>query len=213
MALMKAKLVPGYFHHEAELPHGLTVEDVRSSMQDTCDLLSAMNEFLVGQGHQRLEDIVLGNSFSGILSEFLVKGLSAHSRELTRNLQVGGHPDLILRGTYPDDKILRAEEGVEVKVSRQRGGWQGHNPEDVWLLVFRYKKVDEALQRGLPVEEREPMTFIEVLGAQLRKQDWSFSGRSGESRRTITASIARAGMARLRANPIYRDPAYAVRQR
>jgi hypothetical protein len=43
-----------------------------------------------------------------------------------------------------------------------------------------------------------------VLAAKLTKNDWSFSGRSATSRRTITASIKKEATERLRKNWIYR---------
>ena len=36
------------------------------------------------------------------------------------------------------------------------------------------------------------------------KKDWAFSGRSATSRRTITASVTRAGFEKMEANWIYR---------
>ena len=39
----------------------------------------------------------------------------------------------------------------------------------------------------------KPFRFIKVVGALLTQNDWSFSGRSATSRRTITASVTRSG--------------------
>jgi hypothetical protein len=50
---------------------------------------------------------------------------------------------------------------------------------------------------------RRPTEIAGVYAAQLRKRDWSFSGRKGESRRTITASITKSGMDKLRSNIVY----------
>jgi len=54
---------------------------------------------------------------------------------------------------------------------------------------------------------------VEVLAARLEETDWNFSGRSETSRRTITASINQDGMTKLRANPVYRHPNYAIGRR
>lgn len=89
---------------------------------------------------------------------------------------------------------------MEVKASIQRGGWQGHNPEDGWLMVFRY---EAGRTHG---EEWVPLRFTEILCAQLCKDDWSFSGREGQSRRTPTASITTTGVEKLRTNFVYRLP-------
>ena len=47
--------------------------------------------------------------------------------------------------------------------------------------------------------------FISVAGALLTQSDWNFSGRSGTSRRTITASVTPSGFSKMSANWIYRD--------
>jgi len=80
----------------------------------------------------------------------------------------------------------------------------GHNPEDVWLLVFVFDSntARDAMQGIDP----KPFRFRKVVGALLEKDDWSFSGRSKTSRRTITASVTRTGYAKMESNWIYRDP-------
>ena len=195
-----------FLNDQAVLPYGLTVAEVRQAMDRTYDFLHAINTFLVERGYGRLEDILLGNSFAGVLSETLVKNLSDASHTLTRNRKVGGHPDLILPDRYPGDAILRGEDGMEVKASKTKGGWRGHNPERGWVMIFRYI-VDATTD---PVEDRHPTDFVEVLAAELQEEDWSFSGRTGTSRRTITASINVQGTTKLRSNPVFRNPAYAV---
>lgn len=195
-----------HFNDGAVLPYGLTVAEVKQAMHGTYDFFHAINPFLVERGYGRLEDILLGNSFAGVLSETLVKNLSDVSQTLTRNRKVGGHPDLILPGRYPSDSVLRGEEGIEVKASKTKGEWQGHNPEKGWVIIFRYVLDTETE----PIDDRRPTEFVEVLAAELEEADWSFSGRTGNSRRTITASINVRGTAKLRSNPIFRNPEYAV---
>ena len=70
-------------------------------------------------------------------------------------------------------------------------------------MIFQYS-IDIETE---PKENRSPTEFVQVLAAELVDDDWSFSGRKGKSRRTITASINRQGMAKLRSNPIYRKGA------
>ncbi len=190
--------VRGSFNPRAVLPHSLTIDNVRLTIEATHDLLYGMNSFLVSKGQPRLEEMMLGNAFAGFLSEIIVKNLADHSVQLTRNRKIGGYPDLIPKGKYPSDQVLRGQ-GLEVKASKQRGGWQGHNPEKGWLVVFVYR-IDMETQ---PVEDRFPTQIDEVLSAELDDDDWSFSGRKGQSRRTITASILRKGVLRLRSNWIY----------
>jgi hypothetical protein len=204
--ILKASVVDEYFNNNAILPYGLKIKEVKQAMIDTYQFLFEVNDFLVKKELPRLEDLLLGNSLSGLISEILVKNLDKNSTTLVRNKKVGGHPDLILKGRYPNDEALRAEEGIEIKSSKQKGGWQGHNPEECWLMVFRYILGDSSS----PIYERKPIEFVQVLAAKLSISDWSFSGRRGTSRRTITASITASGMDKLRSNPIYQNPRFIV---
>ncbi len=199
-------LVSEHVNANAVLPYGLTVSNVCSAMSAAYDLLHGVNSFLVGEGVEPLERLLLGNSFSGLLSEVLVKYLARESAGLARNEKVGGHPDLIPTHLYEPGGILRAPEGIEIKTSRQPGGWQGHNPEKCWLMVFRYVMPETIHSTEAAIRVR----FAQVLCAELCEEDWSFSGRSGGSRRTITASITETGMHKLRSNPVYEDPDFIV---
>ena len=198
------KLDPHYVNRRVILPYGLKVSEVEQAVVETYRLFHGLNDYLVGDGFRPLEELLLGNSLSGIISEFLVKNLARVSATLEANLKVGGHPDLLPKGHYPSNLVLKGDEGIEVKCSIQQGGWQGHNPEDCWLMVFRYAvgKQDDS--------ETVPLTFIEILCAKLTKADWSFSGRGGTSRRTPTASITQAGVEKLRNNFLYRLPGVGV---
>jgi len=199
-------LLSDYVNENAVLPYGLTVSNVRSAIAAVYDFLHGVNSFLVGQRMEPLESLLLGNSFSGLLSELLVKGLAGECPTLRRNEKVGGHPDLIPADLYKAGGILRAAEGVEIKASRQPGGWQGHNPERCWLMVFRYVIPEDHDSAKAATR----LSFVQVLCAELDENDWSFSGRSDTSRRTITASVTQSGMHKLRSNPVYQDPSSIV---
>ena len=80
---------------------------------------------------------------------------------------------------FPEDAIQHADEGIEIKGSRYLRGWQGHNPESTWLMVFMFDS-------NRPVDSTKninpkPFRFVAVFGAQLTKDDWQFSGRSETS--------------------------------
>ena len=184
---------------DARLSCGLQVSQVKLAMAKTYSLLNLVNVTLVRNGYDRLEELLLTNAFAGFISEALVKLLSEASDTLVRNRKTGGHPDLVPKGMYQNDSVLMGE-GIEVKASLQSGGWQGHNPEKGWLMVFQYS-IDIESE---PKEDRKPTEFVQVLAAELVANDWNFSGRKGKSRRTITASINRRGMKKLRDNPIYK---------
>src|SRR5215216_3547706 len=119
-------------------------------------------------------------------------------------LGFNGHPDMIPKGRFPNDAVQHADEGIEIKGSRYVKGWQGHNPEDTWLMVFVFdsnRPVDAA--KGITPR---PFKFVMVVGARLTKEDWLFAGRSATSRRTITASVTKSGYDKMMANWIYRVP-------
>jgi hypothetical protein len=186
------------------LPYGLTVAEIEEAVAETYRLFHGINDYLIGGGFRPLEELILGNSLSGIVSEFLVKNIARVSETLEANLKIGGHPDLLPKGHYSSNLILKGEDGIEVKASIQKGGWQGHNPEDCWLMVFRYA-VGKQVNNDVV-----PLTFVEILCAKLKKSGWSFSGRKGASRRTPTASVTTKGVEKLRQNFLYRVPDIGV---
>jgi hypothetical protein len=202
--LRKPELHEKGFNYAAKLPYGLTVDEVKHALENVYRFLHDLNNFLIGSGYERLEEMILGNSLSGFISEMVVKNLGASSKTLARNTKVGGHPDLIPRGKHPGESILRGEEGIEIKTSIQSGGWQGHNPEKTWVIIVQYS-VDVVTE---PIEERRPIEILKVMSSLLEEEDWSFSGRKGESRRTPTASIIKSGTDKLHTNFIYQHPQY-----
>jgi hypothetical protein len=117
-----------YINRKVILPYNLTVDEVAIAVAETYRLFHGLNDFLTSGGFRPLEELLLGNSLSGIISEFLVKNIARASAALEANLKVGGHPDLLPKGHYTSNLILKGDEGIEVKASIQRGGWQGHNP-------------------------------------------------------------------------------------
>jgi len=198
------RLDPRYVNRHVTLPYGLTVAEVEEAVAETYRLFHGLNDYLIGAGFRPLEETLLGNSLSGIISEFLVKNIAKSASTLEANVKVGGYPDLLPKGHYSTNLVLKGDEGIEVKCSLQKGGWQGHNPEECWVMVFRYAVVEQ--ENG----ESVPLTFVEILCAKLTKSDWSFSGRKGASRRTPTASITTAGVEKLRSNFLYRIPGAGV---
>ena len=199
-----SQLDPRYINRKVALPYDFTVGEVAEAVSETYRLFNGLNNYLTTNRFRPLEELLLGNSLSGILSEFLVKNIARVSHSLVANLKVGGHPDLLPKGYYSSNLILKGDEGIEVKSSIQKGGWQGHNPENCWLMVFRY------IVGQQNDNQMVPLTFVEILCAKLTKKDWSFSGRTGTSRRTPTASITTAGVEKLRKNFLYRLPGFGV---
>jgi hypothetical protein len=70
---------------------------------------------------------------------------------LVKNQFHNGHPDLIPANLFPGDAVQHAHEGIEIKGSRHAGGWQGHNPEAVWLMVFHFdSNTGDDSHKGIP---------------------------------------------------------------
>ena len=191
------------FNRECELPYGLNVDHIRAAMDDFVGFIHLVDSRLHRSDMAPLESMLMPANFSSVVGEFAIARLDAHCPTLTKNRYHNGHPDLIPAGQFPGDAAQHSSEGVEVKASRYLSGWQGHSPEETWLMVF-------AFQSGRPADRYEgiahvPFRFLKVVGARLTRDDWSFSGRKGESRRTITASVTASGYAKLEANWVYRD--------
>lgn len=210
MSSQPIRLIPiedDYFNPHAKLPYGLKTSEIKSALEDTHKFVFNLNEMLYREMELRIEDVLMAATFSGMLSEFIVRRLSAHSLTLTRNLYHNGHPDLIPHDRYPANAVQYGHEGLEVKTSRYSSGWQGHNPEKIWVMIFRYENDPYKPEKeSRNIKEHLPFQIVEVLAAELKKSDWSSQGRGKGSRRTPTASIVASGTAKLRANWIYRIP-------
>jgi hypothetical protein len=193
-------LRPGGFNRQAVLPYGLTVAHVEAVMAGFLDFLGFINGQMNARGIERLESMLMPANFSSIVGEFMSSTLPKHCPGLVKNAYHNGHPDLLPKGHYTGDATQHGEEGIEIKGSRYLKGWQGHNPEDTWLMVF----VFDSNRPADGVKASRPFRFVKVVGARLEKADWTFAGRSETSRRTITASVNETGYAKAEANWIYR---------
>lgn len=193
------------FNAAAVLPYSLTAQHIYQAMIDFVDFLGFINQQLYTRGLPRFEVLLMPANFSSIVGEFMSTAIPKYCPTLVRNRYHNGHPDLIPAQRFPHNAVQHSDEGIEIKSSRYLAGWQGHNPEDTWLLVFVFdsnRPGDAAA--GIPPR---PFRFVKVLGAQLTQADWAFSGRAATSRRTITASVTRAGYQKMSANWIYQAPA------
>ncbi|HWA85578.1 MAG TPA: hypothetical protein VG710_05095 [Opitutus sp.] len=188
------------FNSAAVLPFELRLLDFESAMQDVYDFFHDVNSHLRGKGLMRLDDMLRPAIMSGVLSDMLTASLAKHSRTLAENDYFNGHPDLVVRGVYPNDKIKAGTEGVEIKTTRKSGGAvDTHGARDQWLCVFVYD-VDCATE---PATERRPMTFTEAYLGHVTKDDFRKNAR-GELG-TRTATLHKEGIQKLRKNWIYRS--------
>lgn len=194
---------PDKFNQDAEIPFGLTVEAIASAIGDFTSFLGFVNNQLRSQQMPRLESILMPANFSSIVGEFMKMNIPKYCTGLVSNNYHNGHPDLIPAGVFPSNSVQHAEQGIELKGSRYDKGWQGHNAENCWLMVFVFDS-------GRPTDvakgvEPIPFRIKAVYGAQLEESDWNFSGRSATSRRTITASVTKSGYTKMTENWIYQD--------
>ena len=191
------------FNPNASLEYGLTIDHIQSAMEDFRKLLGGINGQINSNGMERLESMLMPANFSSIVGEFMISTIPRYSSGLAKNLYHNGHPDLLPDGEFTGNAAQHVQKGIEVKASRYTRGWQGHNPEDTWLMVFVFDSNRPGdLNRGRPIQPK-PFRFRRVLGARLKESDWRFSGRSGTSRRTITASVTKDGYRKMINNWIY----------
>lgn len=193
-----------HFNPKAKIPYGVTIEHVCSAMNEFIDFLAFINLQLNGKQLIRLESMLMPANFSSMVGEFMSAGIPKYCATIVKNQYHNGHPDMIPSKRYPRDSIQYCAEGIEIKGSRYVRGWQGHNAEDAWLMVFCFdssRPVDPG--KGVPPKA---FRFLQVVGAKLQKSDWTFSGRKGTSRRTITASVNGTGYDKMMANWIYKAP-------
>lgn len=196
---------PAKFNPNAQIPYGLKPEHIGKAMQDFVDFLGFINRQLRTKEIERIESMLMPANFSSIVGEFMISRISRYCGSMVKNTYHNGHPDLIPIGLFKNNSVQHDSRGIEVKGSRNTNNWQGHNAEAIWLMMF----VFDSNSSSEKAEEEEilpiPFRFAAVLGAQLDIQDWSFSGRSAESRRTITATVKPSGVAKMMANWIYDD--------
>lgn len=199
MAVTRNAINPKALNKKATLPYELRVDDFASAMQDIYDFFYDVNSNLVEKGLARLDDMLRPAIMSGVLSDMLTASLAKHSRTLVENHFFNGHPDLIVRGRYPQDSVKAGEHGVEIKTTRKAGGAvDTHGARAQWMCVFVYQ-VDNQRE---PATDRLPLTFTELYLGQVTVADFRKNAR-GELG-TRTATLHADGIAKLRASWIYR---------
>jgi hypothetical protein len=194
-------LNPDGFNPNTQIPFGLQTNHIRSAMQEFLDFIGFVNTALLTKQIPRLESFLMPANFSSIVGEFMNAAIPKYCPLVVKNNYHNGHPDLLPANTFVNDSVQHGTVGIEIKGSRHRSGWQGHNAEECWLMVFVFDS--NTSRDGLTNIPPRPFRFVGVYGAQLEKDDWNFSGRSETSRRTITASVKRSGFDKMVSNWIY----------
>lgn len=186
------------FNPAAVLPFELRLKDFEIALQDVYDFFHDVNTILTGKGLHRLDDMLRPAAMSGMLSDMLTASMAKHARGLVENQYFNGHPDLIQRGRYANNSVPSGEYGVEIKSTRKAGGAvDTHGARNQWMCVFVYQ-TDHVTE---PAEARAPMKFSEVYLGEVVESDFRRNPR-GELG-TRTATLDKAGIAKLRQNWIY----------
>lgn len=190
------------------MPYNLRVLDFQSAMQDVYDFFFDVNKHLRDKKLSRLDDMLRKANLSGTISDMLTESMAKHSRSLTTNNYHNGHPDLIVKGVYPNDSVQAGEEGIEIKSTLKRGGAvDTHGGRKQWFCVFVYE-IDNKTE---PADNRAPLVFREVYLGEVDPDDFRINNRGALGTRTST--LDKDGIDRLRGNWIYFDQPNPVRQR
>lgn len=189
------------FNPDLALPYQLRLDDFALAMADVYDFFHDVNTNLVDKGLRRLDDMIRPAALSGMLSDMITDSLAQKSRVLTSNLWHNGHPDLIVRGRYPSDRVEAGEEGVEIKSTKKRGGAvDTHGARNQTLCVWVYD-IDNDLSK--PAHQRDPLQFREIYIGEVTTDDFRSNAR-GELG-TRTATLHADGIQKLRQEWVYLD--------
>jgi hypothetical protein len=200
VSIVRNQLDEAAFNRARDLPFELRISDFKIAAQDVYDFFFDVNTTLLAKGLGRLDDILRPAIMSGVLSDMLTASLARHSRTLVVNQYFNGHPDLVVRGEYPNDEAKAGTLGVEIKTTRKPGGAvDTHGAREQWMCVFVYV-VDNETE---PARSRRPLTFTEIYLAKVGVEDFRKNAR-GELG-TRTATLHAQGVAKLREGWIYRS--------
>lgn len=199
MPVTKNTVDQNRFNQAVTLPYNLRLHDFHLAMQDVYDFFFDVNHLLEDKGLERLDDMLRPAIMSGLLSDMLTASLAKHSRSLTVNEYFNGHPDLVVKGRYPNNSVKAGSDGVEIKSTRKTGGAVDmHGAREQWLCVFVY---DVDVDRE-PATARRPMSLTEVYLGQVTLADFRRNER-GELG-TRTATLHATALERYRQNWVYR---------
>jgi hypothetical protein len=200
MPIERQRPKPSGFNSALSLPFELRIEDFSLAMQDVYDFFFDVNSFLTKKCLQRLDDMLRPAIMSGLLSDLLTSSLAKHSRTLVQNQHFNGHPDLLVKGVYPNDGAKAGVEGVEIKTTRKTGGAvDTHGAREQWMTVFVFAIDDKTA----PARDRAALRFTEVYLGHVTIADFRKNAR-GELG-TRTATLHRDGILKLRQSWVYRE--------
>ena len=188
------------FNPELDLPYSLRISDFEHAMEDIYDFFHDVNNLLSNKGLHRLDDMMRPAAMSGLISDMITASLAKFSRSLVENKHFNGHPDLVVRGKYPNDSISSGEDGIEIKTTRKNGGAvDTHGARSQWMCLFVYN-VDNETE---PASDRKSMKFTEVYLCHVDENDFRRNDRGALG--TRTATLHKEGLKKLRESWVYKD--------
>lgn len=189
---------PNNFNKNAITPYGLTIEDFRKPLEDCIHWLTMTNDNYFNFGFDSLEMTIKADSFSSLIGEHIIKGISKYNSILSKNNNNSGCPDLLLKDVYKNNSILSSDHGIEVKTTSQDYVWTwGKAPKPIWLLAL---KIDcNKSTNELP----KPFRFEGVFLAPLEVDDWNIHPK--KNRGTDSSATNAKGKRKLMENWIYQD--------
>jgi hypothetical protein len=198
----KASVDTADFNSAADtaMPFDLRIRHIQAAMEDVYDFFFDVNSMLIDKGLQRLDDMLRPAAMSGIISDMLTASVARQSRTLVENQHFNGHPDLLVRGRYPNNATPSGTEGVEIKSTVKPGGAvDTHGGRDQWMCTFVY---EVSYDPAKPAIDQEPMRFTEVYLAEVQESDFRHNKRGTLGTRTST--LHKQGLVKLRKGWLYK---------
>lgn len=190
--------------------YNLRKADFANTMTDIYEFMGDLNVMSVERGWGRFEDMLQLQALSNVLSNLLNSTMAKHSRELVVNTLPNGHPDLIRTGIYPNNLVAEAEDGVEMKATRNTGAAVDmHSAREQDLCTFVYQVDERRDDPGVPIAERQPLTFTGIFLGHVTEEDYRHNER-GE-RGTRTATLSKDGLSSYRRSWVISPTSYAER--
>ncbi len=118
-------------------------------MQDVYNFFYDVNKHLTGKGLEEVRRYATAGNHVGLAVGHADREHGQALETLTKNL-FNGHPDLLVKGVYPDNSVKAGSEGVEIKTTRKSGGAvDTHGARDQWMCVFVYEVDTETEPAGI----------------------------------------------------------------
>lgn len=182
-----------YFHSTSALPPDLKQKELYDALTRTALAINIINNGLAQYGVSRLDEIIQGNNFSGIVSNILTDALNVSSSYKRLSDQA-----------YPD--MIGPTCGLEIKATSSASkGAESHNGHSGWHMIASYTLVEGHLIWTC-------IKSANLIAFGLPDSDWTYCGSARNeqgSQRTETYSTSGKGRAKLLEGMCYLDVTYS----